>query len=120
MEITINIPGLLELADALKSICVTPVVSAPTAPAQQPPVTSAPVAPAAASAPAPVAPVAPAPGYTLEQVGKAGADFIAANPAEMPKLLALLQQFGVPAVQSLAPDQIGAFATALRGLGAKI
>lgn len=68
----------------------------------------------------PVAPTAPAPSFTLEQVGKAGADLIAANPAKMPELLGLLGQFGVQAITELKPEQIGAFATALRGLGAKL
>lgn len=66
------------------------------------------------------APVAAAPSYTLDQVGKAGADLIAAHPDKMQALMTLLQQFGVPAVQALKPDQIGAFATALRGLGAAL
>lgn len=69
---------------------------------------------------APVVPVAPAPVFTIEQVGKAGADLIAADPTIMPKLLALLEQFGVQAVAELKPDQTGPFATALRGLGGKI
>lgn len=67
-----------------------------------------------------LAPTAPAPSYTPEQVGKAGADLIASNSAKMPDLLALLQQFGVPAITELKPEQLGPFATALRGLGAKI
>ena len=82
-----------------------PPVSAPIATPTMPPVS---------------APVAAAPSYTLDQVGKAGADLIAAHPEKMQALRTLLQQFGVPAVQALKPDQIGAFATALRGLGAKL
>ena len=66
------------------------------------------------------APVAPPPSYTHEQVGKAGADLIAANPAKMQELMSLLQQFSVPAITALKPEQLGAFATALRGLGAEI
>lgn len=92
-----------------------PIAKAPMEPA--PPVTP----PPAAAAPIPTAvPIAAAPAITLEQVAKAGADLISANPAKMPELLALLKQFGVPAVNALKPEQIGAFATALRGLGAKI
>lgn len=67
-----------------------------------------------------LAPTTSAPSYTPEQVGKAGADLIASNSAKMPDLLALLQQFGVPAITELKPEQLGPFATALRGLGAKI
>ena len=92
-----------------------PVAKAPTASA--PPV----IPPLAAAAPVPTTvPVAAAPTITLEQVAKAGADLISSNPTKMPELLALLKQFGVPAVNALKPEQIGAFATALRGLGAKI
>lgn len=92
-----------------------PIAQAPTNPA--PPVTPPPVA--AAAVPTAV-PVAAAPAITLEQVAKAGADLIGTSPAKMPELVALLKQFGVPAVHALKPEQIGAFATALRGLGAKI
>lgn len=66
------------------------------------------------------APVAPPPSYTHDQVGKAGADLIAANPAKRQELMSLLQQFSVPAITALKPEQLGAFTTALRGLGAKI
>lgn len=81
----------------------------------------APTPPAAPVAPVPTAvPVATAPAITLEQVAKAGADLISAAPAKMPELLALLKQYDVPAVNALKPEQVGPFATALRGLGAKI
>ncbi len=63
---------------------------------------------------------APAPSVTLAQVSKAGADMLSLNPAKMSELMALLQQFGVPAISELKPEQVGAFATALRGLGANI
>lgn len=92
-----------------------PIAKAPTEPA--PPVAPPPVT----TVPVPTAvPVAATPAITLEQVAKAGADLISSNPAKMPELVALLKQFGVPAVNALKPEQIGAFATALRGLGAKI
>ena len=67
-------------------------------------------------------PAAPttAPGYTVEQLQKAGGDLITADPGKMPALLALLQQFGVAAVTGLKPEQYGPFATALRGIGAVI
>lgn len=65
-------------------------------------------------------PLAQAPTFTLEQVSKAGADLLTAQPAKMQELMALLAQFGVQAVNALRPDQLGAFATALRGMGAQI
>lgn len=94
----------------------------PTASHFSPPAAAVPAQTPQASAPpaAPVAPVAAAPSFTREQIGKAGADMLAANPAKMPELMALLQQFDAPAVTELKPEQLGAFATALRGLGAKI
>ena len=61
-----------------------------------------------------------APSYTVEQLQKAGGDLITADQDKMPALMALLQQFGVPAVTSLKPEQYGPFATALRGIGAVI
>ena len=91
----------------------TPAPAAvPAAPATAPAVPTA--------APAPAVPTTAAPGLTLEQLGKAGADLIAADPGKMPQLMAVLQQLGVPSIQHLQPDQIGPCAIALRGLGAKI
>lgn len=82
-------------------------------------------APAAPVTPAP-APVAPMPGvpvaapeqYTAEQIMKAGAVLMDAGRVD--ELVSLLQSFGVKAVTELRPDQLGAFATALRSMGAKI
>ena len=81
----------------------------PAAPAPQP-----------AEPEAPKAPVAPAPTYTLEQVGRAGAEMISADSGKLPQLRELLQKYGVPAVSELQPDQLGSFATELRALGAQI
>lgn len=92
-----------------------PVAPAPTEPATPVTPPAAPVAPVLTAVP-----VAAAPAITLEQVAKAGADLISAAPAKMPELLALLKQYDVPAVNALKPEQVGPFATALRGLGAKI
>lgn len=95
----------------------TPVNPAPA------PVAAAPVAGPQVTAPgnAPAAaPVAAAPTYTVEQIGKAGADLVSQDAAKMPGLLALLQKYGVQAITQLKPEQLGAFATELRGLGAKL
>ena len=72
------------------------------------------------TAPVAAAPVAQAPTFTLEQVSKAGADLITTQPAKMQDLMALLQQYGVQTIQALPTDKLGAFATALRGMGAQI
>ena len=76
----------------------------------------APVEPVAA----PVAPVVSAPTYTLAQVAKAGADFVTAHPERMTELQAKLQAYGVSSVAELNEDQLGAFATELRGMGGAI
>lgn len=107
---------------------VAPVAPAPAPVAPAPaPVAAAPVSgpqaalPGSVPAAAPIAaPVAPAPTYTVEQIGKAGADLATHAPGKMPELLALLQKYGVRAITELKPEQLGAFATELRGLGAKL
>lgn len=109
-----------------------PAVSAPVNPTPAPvalvnpapaPVAAVPVAGPQVTPPgnAPaVAPVAAAPAYTVEQIGKAGADLMSQDAAKTPELLALLQKYGAQAITQLKPEQLGAFATELRGLGAKL
>lgn len=70
--------------------------------------------------PVPSAPVASAPTITLEQVSKAGADLITADSSRLTALNGLLQRYGIASVQELPAEQIGTFATELRGMGAKI
>ena len=65
-------------------------------------------------------PLAPAPTFTLAEISKAGADLIGTNPGLLPKVNELLAQYGIQTLDKLRPEQFGAFATALRGLGAKI
>lgn len=101
-----NMPHAAQAAQAAQA--PTPAAPAPTSPTSYP------------ASPVPTAPATQAPGFTLEQVGTAGANLMAAEPAKMQALLALLGQFGVSAIAELKPEQIGSFATALRGLGAKI
>ena len=80
----------------------------------------APIAPPAPTVPTVAPPVAPPPTYTHEQVGKAGADLVAANPGLMPTLMAMLQRHGAQVVTDLKLEQLGPFATEMRGLGARI
>lgn len=61
-----------------------------------------------------------APTYTLDQISQAAAMLMDMGPQQHQALMGLLQQFGVPALTALPKEQYGAFATALRGLGAKI
>lgn len=80
---------------------------------------SAPVAAPAAQPPAPTGvPVAPPEQYTADQIMKAGA--VLMDAGRVSELVNLLHSFGVNAVTELKPEQLGAFATALRSMGAKI
>ena len=65
-------------------------------------------------------PVTGAPGYTAEQISRAGAELVQTDPTKMQALLAMLQQFGVATIQMLKPEQFGAFANGLRSLGARV
>lgn len=65
-------------------------------------------------------PVTGAPSYTHDQIGRAGAELVQSDPTKMQALLGLLQQFGAAAIQNLKPEQLGAFASALRSLGARL
>lgn len=96
-------------APAAPAPAVTPALAPAPAPVQAP-VTPAPV-------PATV-PVAPAPTYNRDQIMTAGAALIDAG--KINELMGLLNSFGVQAVTQLKQDQLGAFATELRKLGAQI
>lgn len=94
-------------------------VAAPVAQQTAMPVAPAPVAPAApVNYPAPSVPLAQPPKYTVDQIMSAGATLMDAGKVN--ELMALLHSFGVQAVMDLKPEQLGAFATAMRELGAKI
>ncbi len=58
------------------------------------------------------------PAYTLDQISRAGVSLVDAG--KMQQLLELLGRYGVQAITQLQPEQYGAFATELRGLGAQI
>lgn len=147
INVTVNAPELAEalnnLATALKGAKPEPAASktgkadkpAPVPPADyMPPADTAPApaapAPAVTPAPAPVqapvtsapapapVPVAPAPTYSRDQIMTAGAALIDAG--KINELMGLLNSFGVQAVTQLKQDQLGAFATELRKLGAQI
>lgn len=93
-------------------------VPQPAQPSVQPPAPSAPVQPAAAPSGAASVPTA-APGYTLDDLSRAAITLLDAEHQQA-ELQQLLSQFGVAALPMLPESQYGAFATALRGLGAKI
>ena len=73
-----------------------------------------------ATVPGASVPTSNAPGFTLHQVSKAGADLVTMNPAKQPELTALLQRYGVQTLMELKPEHLGTFAMELRGLGANI
>lgn len=87
--------------------------AAPAMPAPAPVATNAPV-----SYPAPNVPLAQPPKYTVDQIMAAGATLMDAGKVN--ELMNLLHSFGVQAVMDLKPEQLGAFATAMRELGAQI
>lgn len=131
VKVTVSVP---DLANAINNLAAAiggnkpvaqpaappPVQPAPAAVPQAQPVTppAPPVPPAQASFPAPSVPLAAPPQYTVEQIMQAGATLMDAG--KINELLALLHSFGVQAVTDLKPEQLGAFATAMRDLGAKI
>ena len=113
-------PAPVPPADYMPPADTAPAPAAPApavtpAPAPAPASDQAPVTPT--PAPAPV-PVAPAPTYSRDQIMTAGAALIDAGKTN--ELMGLLNSFGVQAVTQLKQDQLGAFATELRKLGAQI
>lgn len=88
-----------------------------TAPPEQytAPIQTAPVQPT----PQPVtAPIAAPHEYTTEEIQAACAPLM--DTGKQAELVGLLAEFGVQSLPQLAKEQFGAFATKLRGLGAKI
>ena len=133
IRVTIACPDLLAAAKLLARNSIPEAAEAPATPAVETTAAPAPVsapampttgAPVGATNPAPTTapavPLSQGPTYTLAQIAKAGADLISQNPGLTPQVNALLAQYGVQAVTDVKPEHYGAFATALRGLGAKI
>ena len=79
-------------------------------------------APAVPTASAPVTPAASVPtaahAYTADELAKAAMTLMDAG--KQMELIQLLASFGVNSIPALQPEQMGAFATALRGMGAQI
>lgn len=110
-KITIVAPELTaainHLAEAISGTHSQPTVDTPAAPSVGVPTQTA-----------ANAPVAQPPQYTVDQIMAAGATLMDAGRVN--DLMNLLHSFGVQAVMDLKPEQRGAFAAALRDLGAKI
>lgn len=118
---TVAPPSILPTPAITTPVPAAPVLQQAVPFVQTMPVPVAATVPAAVPVPMPVpaaVPVATAPGYTLEQLGRAGAALVDAGKRD--QLIALLNNRGVQALNQLDPAQYGVFATELRGLGAQI
>lgn len=111
-QVTATVPTVAETPTAPVSVAppISPVPVMPAVPVS----TSAPVSPA------PAVPTAPAPTYTCEQLQQAAGRLMDRGPDAAPLLKGLLDKYQVGRVSALAPDQMGGFATDLRGLGVQI
>lgn len=97
---------------------VTPIQAAAPVASAQPAV---PTAPAQSVTPvAPTQATVPTTSVTYTPDDLARAAFALMDSGRQQELIGLLQQFGVNAIPELKPEQFGAFATALRGMGAQI
>lgn len=94
-----------------------PAAPVPTAP--MPPQETVPVQTPTAPMPAPV-PAVPTSTVSYTQDDLARAAMTLMDAGRQSDLQALLAQFGVATLPNLAPEHYGAFATALRGMGAQI
>lgn len=137
LDVNIHLPAavldFLERLSTGHAVSGRAVQAAPVpAPAAQPspapvPVTPVPVAQPVA-APAPVAQPAPAPApaaapttaraFRFEDIQLAATSLC--DTGKRAEVLALLTKYGIQALSALPAEQYGAFATELRGLGAKI
>lgn len=137
LDVNIHLPAavldFLERLSTGHAVSGRTVQAAPVpAPAAQPspapvPVTPVPVAQPAA-APAPVAQPVPAPApaaapttaraFRFEDIQLAATSLC--DTGKRAEVLALLAKYGTQALSALPAEQYGAFATELRGLGAKI
>ena len=132
IKVFVKIPALDHLAEVLSGMTANPKevqahtemnTSSAVAAALEPAATMPAPEPAAApvqTATAPIAPVSTGTAltYTRDQLAKAATDHL--MPQRMQELTSLLASFGVQSLMDLPENRFGEFATALRGLGAKI
>ena len=134
MEITVKAEGLEKAINVLAQAISNQSVGDVTATQEQPKQAVAPpVAPVKQEVPKQaVAPVkqevAPAqavqavptsnPGFSMDQLAVAATQLMDAGKRE--EIISLLSTFNVQALTGLPKDQYGAFATSLRGMGAKL
>ena len=116
-----NLVSTVETQDKPPVQQTAPVTPPPVQAQQMTPVTPPPVQQTAPVAPPPVqqAPVqTTAPSYTPDDLARAAMTLM--DSGRQGDLIDLLAQFGADTLTHLQPEQYGAFATALRGLGAPI
>lgn len=147
LEVTINVPGLKELSEALMQLAsamegksvqmdgaavgqaVHEQLSTEEVPwgnASVPqqnttgavPTPSAPVQASAQSVQAPAAVPTSEPTYTRDDLSKAAMQLM--DKGMQAQLMQLIQSFGVASLMELSPEHYGNFATGLRGMGAQI
>lgn len=147
LEVTINVPGLKELSEALmqlasamggKSAQVAGVAIGQVVHEQQSaeevplgnasvpqqnttgavPTPSAPVQASAQSVQAHAAVPTSEPTYTRDDLSKAAMQLM--DKGMQAQLMQLIQSFGVASLMELSPEHYGNFATGLRGMGAQI
>ena len=98
-------PAMTQPVQQVAPATPQPVQTQQMAPVTPPPVQQAPVQTAA-------------PSYTADDLARAAMTLM--DSGRQGDLINLLAQFGTEALTQLPPEQYGAFATALRGLGAPI
>ena len=122
IKITLSAPELAEainnLAAALKSSRLVSPVLTDEITNQKDTETSSEQKETVPTNPIPSVPVAAAPQYTIEQIMNAGAKLM--DDGKIDELRKLIKSFGVEGVTFLKSEQLGAFATELRKLGARI
>lgn len=122
LDVNVHLPAAV--LDFLERLSTGHAVSGPAVQAAQPssapvPVTPVPVAqPIAAPAPAPAAAPTTARAFRFEDIQLAATSLC--DTGKRAEVLALLAKYGIQALSALPAEQYGAFATELRGLGAKI
>lgn len=132
LEVTINVPELKELSEALMQLAVAmggkSAQMDETAVGQAVheqqnttgavPTPSAPVQASAQSVQAPAAVPTSEPTYTRDDLSKAAMQLM--DKGMQAQLMQLIQSFGVASLMELSPEHYGNFATGLRGMGAQI
>ena len=120
INVTVSSPDIVKAISLLVAALRPDAGAAAPTPSPAPVQTQAPTpAPVQTQAPTP-APVTAAPSFTTAQVAKAGADLMQNNPGLQPALVDLIHRYGAQTVQEIPQDKLGAFATELRQMGAKI